>query len=96
RTSRGTLNHCLLTLRAMQREGLNPLGFILNGYGRFGEGFAESLNAETLSEIAAETPVLASMEWRPGYEDRFTSFVSDLGRQQRLVKCLDQLVDHLR
>ncbi|HEY5565170.1 MAG TPA: dethiobiotin synthase [Rhodothermia bacterium] len=96
RTSRGTLNHCLLTLRAMQREGLNPLGFILNGYGRFGEGFAESLNAETLSEIAPETPVLASMEWRPGYEDRFAAFVSDLGRQQRLVKILDKLADRRR
>lgn len=92
RSSRGTLNHCLLTLRAMQREGLAPLGFILNGYGRFGEGFAESLNAETLSEIAPETPVLANMEWRPGYETRFRSFVAELSRQKPLVECLDRLV----
>ncbi len=49
RSSRGTLNHSLLTTRVMTAERLAPLGFILNGYGRFGEGFAESLNADTLA-----------------------------------------------
>lgn len=91
RTSRGTLNHCLLTLRVMERAGLMPLGFVLNGYGRFGEGFAESLNAETLAELAPHVPVLASMEWRPSYQERFTSFVSELSRMEPLVTLLDSL-----
>lgn len=91
RTSRGTLNHCLLTLRVMEADGLRPLGFILNGYGRFGEGFAESLNAETLMELAPGTPVLANIEWRPAYQERFASFVAELSRQQPLVDCLERL-----
>lgn len=92
RTSRGTLNHCLLTLRVMERAGLTPLGFVLNGYGRFGEGFAESFNAETLSKLAQDVPVLASMEWRPSYQDRFSTFVSELSRREPLMNVIDRLV----
>lgn len=94
RSSRGTLNHCLLTLRVMAEAGLAPLGFILNGYGRFGEGFAESLNAETLEELAPGVPVLANMEWRPDYRDRFATFVTELSQQKPLADCLDNLVEH--
>lgn len=94
RTSRGTLNHCLLTLRVMERAGLPPLGFVLNGYGRFGEGFAESLNAETLAHLASGIPVLASLEWRPAYQDRFATFVSELARMEPLVALLDRLTGH--
>jgi dethiobiotin synthetase len=92
RTSRGTLNHCLLTLRVMEMAGLIPLGVVLNGFGRFGEGFAESLNAETLAELAPAIPVLASMEWRPSYQERFATFVTDLSRHEPLVRVLDGLV----
>jgi dethiobiotin synthetase len=92
RSSRGTLNHCLLTQRIMTRAGVSPLGFVLNGYGRFGEGFAESLNAETLGELAPETPVLANIEWRPGYQRRFLDFVSELASQKPLLSCLDDLL----
>ena len=92
RSSRGTLNHCLLTQRMMIRAGVSPLGFVLNGYGRFGEGFAESLNAETLGELAPETPVLANMEWRPAYQTRFAEFVDELEKQPVLMSCLDDLL----
>ncbi len=84
RSSRRTINHSLLTARVMAAAGLTPLGFILNGYGRFGEGFAESLNADTLGELAPEIPVLATLEWRPSYRENFQLFVRELGRQQAL------------
>ncbi len=84
RSSRRTINHSLLTTRVMAAAGLTPLGFILNGYGRFGEGFAESLNADTLGELAPEIPVLATLEWRPSYRENFQLFVRELGRQQAL------------
>lgn len=93
RSSRGTLNHCVLTARVMAASGEVPLGFILNGYGRFGEGFAESLNADTLSELVPGIPVLANIEWRPEYRDDFMRFVAALGREPDLTSCLDRIVD---
>jgi len=91
RSSRGTLNHCLLTLRVMRGERVEPSGFVLNGYGRYGEGFAESLNAETLVELAPGTPVLANVEWRPNFQDHFSDFVTELSRQAGLVELLERL-----
>lgn len=90
RTSRGTLNHTLLTIRLMASEGQIPLGFILNGYGRFGEGFAESLNADTLAELEPDIPVLANMEWRPVYREDVREFVRELGRQGGVQELLDR------
>lgn len=92
RTGRGTLNHCLLTQRMMLVRGVHPLGFMLNGFGQYGEGFAESLNPEVLSELAAPTPVLATLEWRPEYQEDFQAFVRTLEQQPDLVALLKQLV----
>lgn len=92
RTSRGTLNHALLTTRVMAAAGQMPLGFILNGYGRFGEGFAESLNADTLAELEPRVPVLANLEWRPSYREDFRQFVRELGRQRDFAKLLDRWI----
>lgn len=78
RSGRGTLNHCLLTQRMMLAMGLFPSGFILNGYGQYGEGFAESLNPDVLAELAAPTPVLATMEWRPDYQQHLEQFIRAL------------------
>jgi dethiobiotin synthetase len=86
RSGRGTLNHCLLTERAMLSRGVHPTGFVLNGYGQYGDGFAESLNPDVLAELAAPTPVLATLEWRPGYQSDIHSVVSALERQDDLLR----------
>lgn len=91
RTGRGTLNHCLLTLRMMLAMGLQPGGFLLNGFGRFGDGFAESLNPDALRELAAPTPVLATLEWRPEYQESLAAVVRALKQQDDLVAFLKQL-----
>jgi dethiobiotin synthetase len=93
RTRRGTLNHCLLTLRLMLVMGEPPLGFVLNGYGQYGEGFAESLNADTLCELAPSTPVLANLEWRPAYQDAFKLFIDELKQQSALVDVIGHLIE---
>ena len=67
RAGRGTLNHSLLTHHLLTCRGIDPEGFILNGYGQYGEGFAESLNPDVLAELAFPTPVLGTLEWRPTY-----------------------------
>lgn len=94
RTGRGTLNHCLLTLRMLLVMGLPPLGFVLNGFGQFGDGFAEALNPDALRELAAPTPVVATLEWRPEYQDNLPAFTRMLGQQDDLVTLLKQLVRH--
>lgn len=91
RSGRGTLNHCLLTQRMLFVRGVHPLGFILNGYGQYGDGFAESLNPEVLAELGAPTPVLGTLEWRPGYQNDIHSVVSALGQLPDLVALLERL-----
>lgn len=91
RSGRGTLNHCLLTHRMLLVMGIRPLGFILNGYGQYGEGFAESVNPEALRELAAPTPVLATLEWRARYQEDVHAFIHDLKRQPALTALLQQL-----
>ncbi len=91
RTSRGTLNHCLLTLRMMLAMGETPLGFILNGFGQYGDGFAESLNPDTLAELAAPIPVLATLEWRPQFHSNLGTFVDSVREQQALMEVLARL-----
>lgn len=78
RSGRGTLNHCLLTQRMMMVRGDHPEGFILNGYGQYGDGFAESLNPDVLAELAAPTPVLGTLEWRPAYQQDLGSVIDAL------------------
>lgn len=92
RTGRGTINHCLLTLRMMWALGNHPAGFILNGFGQFGEGFAESVNPDALHELANPTPVLATLEWRPEYQDDIGTFIRSLRKQQQLVDTLKRIV----
>jgi dethiobiotin synthetase len=92
RTSRGTLNHSLLTARALVAAGQQPVGFVLNGFGRFGEGFAESLNADTLAELEPAIPILAHVEWRPEYQRDARSFIRDLRKHDRLAALVDQWV----
>ena len=92
RTGRGTLNHCLLTLRMMHALGLHPEGFVLNGYGQYGDGFAESVNPDVLAELAAPTPVLATLEWRPKYQDDLQTFIRSLRQQTDLVQVLQRLI----
>lgn len=89
RSGRGTLNHCLLTQRMMMVRGDHPEGFILNGYGQYGDGFAESLNPDVLAELAAPTPVLGTLEWRPAYQE-------DLGAVIGALETLPDLVALLR
>ena len=91
RTGRGTLNHCLLTLRMMLAMGETPLGFILNGFGQYGDGFAESLNPDTLAELAAPVPVLATLEWRPQFHSNLGKFIDSVRAQEALVEVLSQL-----
>ncbi len=91
RTGRGTLNHCLLTLRMMLVTGATPLGFVLNGFGQHGDGFAESLNPEVLAELAAPIPVLATLEWRPEYRTHLDKFIRAFGNEQALVAVLKQI-----
>lgn len=91
RTGRGTLNHCLLTLRMMLVSGVPPLGFVLNGFGQFGDGFAEALNPDALRELAFPVPVLATLEWRPEYRDDLFAFVRALGQQEAFVSLLRTL-----
>jgi dethiobiotin synthetase len=90
RTGRGTLNHCLLTLRMLLAMGINPLGFILNGFGQYGDGFAESLNPDALQELAAPCPVLATLEWRPEFQSNLKNFIRALNQPQ-LVTILKHL-----
>ncbi len=92
KTARGTLNHCVLTLRMMLVMGLHPSGFILNGFGQYGEGFAESLNPDVLEELAQPLKVLATMEWRPEYQENLKPFIRSLGQQKGLTRLLEQLV----
>ena len=92
-TARGTLNHCLLTLRMMLAYGLPPMGFILNGYGQFGDGFAESLNPDVLEELAHPMKVLAVLEWRPEHQDNPEAFVRSLRQQDALVALLESLIE---
>lgn len=91
RTGRGTLNHCLLTLRMMLVSGILPLGFVLNGFGQFGDGFAESLNPDALRELAHPVPVLATLEWRPEYQGDVQAFTRMLGQQEALADLLHRL-----
>ncbi len=91
RTGRGTLNHCLLTLRMMLVMGIHPLGFILNGFGQYGDGFAESYNPDVLRELAHPTPVCATLEWRPEYPENFPAFIHALGQQPELTALLQRL-----
>ena len=91
KSARGTLNHCLLTLRMMLVMGLRPSGFILNGFGQYGEGFAESLNPDVLEEIAFPHKVLAILEWRPEYPNDIKAFIRALKQQKELTKLLKEL-----
>ncbi len=92
RTGRGTLNHCLLTLRMMLAAGEAPIGFILNGFGQHGDGFAEALNPDVVSELARPTPVLATIEWRPEYKSNVNGFIEALERQSTLMEALEDLL----
>ncbi len=91
RTGRGTLNHCLLTLRMLHAMGVYPSGFILNGFGQFGDGFAESINPDALGELAEPTPVLATLEWRPEYQDNLLAFIRTMQQETKLVAFLRKL-----
>ncbi len=93
KTARGTLNHCLLTLRMMLAFGLPPRGFILNGFGQFGDGFAESLNPDVLEELTAPLKVLAVLEWRPEYQENPEAFIRALKQQDRIVSLLEELTN---
>ena len=94
KTARGTLNHCLLTLRMMLASGVTPRGFVLNGFGQYGEGFAESLNPDVLSEIAHPTPVLATLEWRPQYQQNPEAILPALSEQENLVAMLREITEN--
>jgi dethiobiotin synthetase len=93
KTARGTLNHCILTLRMMLVMGMNPRGFILNGFGQYGEGFAESLNPDVLEELAHPLKVLATLEWRPEYPDHPDAFIRGLKQQTSLLSMLKALIE---
>ncbi len=93
KTARGTLNHCILTLRMMLVMGLRPSGFILNGFGQFGEGFAEALNPDVLEELALPLQVLATLEWRPEYPSDIKAFIRALKQQEGLVSLLEVLAE---
>ena len=93
KTARGTLNHCILTLRIMLVMGMQPLGFILNGFGQFGEGFAESLNPDVLEELAFPQKVLATMEWRPEYPGNIHAFIRALNQQPKLMSLLEKITE---
>ena len=93
KTARGTLNHCMLTLRMMLVMGIQPLGFILNGFGQFGEGFAESLNPDVLEELAPPHKVLATMEWRPEYPGNIHAFIKALKQQPLLMALLEKITE---
>ncbi|GIV58610.1 MAG: hypothetical protein KatS3mg042_1523 [Rhodothermaceae bacterium] len=92
RSGRGTLNHCMLTQRMMLVMGIPPLGFVLNGYGQYGDGFAESINPDALRELAAPTPVLATLEWRPEYQTDVHAFIEALRQQDGLRALLKRLI----
>jgi dethiobiotin synthetase len=92
RTARGTLNHCLMTQRMMLVQGIHPLGFILNGFGQYGDGFAEAMNPEVLAELARPTPVLATIEWRPSYPTDSHGLISALEDQPALLDVLKSLI----
>ncbi len=92
KTARGTLNHCILTLRMMLVMGITPRGFILNGFGQYGEGFAESLNPDVLEELAHPLKVLATLEWRPEYPDNLGAYIRAIKQQAPLVSLLKTLV----
>ncbi len=91
KTARGTLNHCILTLRMMLVMGLHPSGFILNGFGQYGEGFAEALNPDVLEELAHPLKVLATLEWRPKYPGDIKAFIRALRQQKILLSLLESL-----
>lgn len=91
RTGRGTLNHCLMTLRLMLAMGIVPQGFVLNGFGQFGDGFAESLNPDALRELAAPVPVIGTLEWRPEYQHDLQAFIRALRQEETLVALLGRL-----
>ena len=91
KTAWGTLNHCILTLRMMLVMGMRPCGFILNGFGQYGEGFAEALNPDVLEELAEPYKVLATIEWRPEYPGNAKAFIRALKQQERLVELLQKL-----
>lgn len=93
KTARGTLNHCILTLRMMLVMGMRPSGFILNGFGQYGEGFAESLNPDVLEELAQPFKVLATLEWRPEYPGNIRAFIKALKQQKGLLALLEELVE---
>lgn len=93
KTARGTLNHCILTLRMMLVMGLRPSGFILNGFGQYGEGFAEALNPDVLEELATPLKVLATLEWRPEYPSNINAFIRALRQQEGIMELLEALTE---
>ncbi len=96
RSGRGTLNHCILTYRMMLVMGVRPLGFVLNGYGQYGDGFAESINPDALRVLADPTPVLGTLEWRPEFQHDVHAFVRTMKKQPDLVALLQSLVPRKR
>jgi len=92
RSGRGTLNHCILTYRMMLVMGVQPRGFVLNGYGQYGDGFAESINPDALRVLAEPTPILATIEWRPEYQDDIHAFVRTMKQQPDLLELLKGLL----
>lgn len=95
-TARGMLNPCLLTLQALLSRGLTPAGFILNGYGQYGDGFAESLNPEVLEELAAPIPVLCTLEWRSDYRTNPLAFAESMKEQTGLMDFLRGIVERVQ
>ncbi|GAB5518631.1 MAG: dethiobiotin synthase [Rhodothermales bacterium] len=89
RAGRGTLNHTLMTVRIMLAMGVFPQGVLLNGYGQYGEGFAESLNPDVLADLIDPIPVLATLEWRPEFQDDVQAIARSLAQHDDLVTLLD-------
>jgi hypothetical protein len=71
--------------------GVYPAGFLLNGFGQYGDGFAESVNPEALRDLVAPVPVLGTVEWRPEYQHRFAAFTRALDQLPDLVAALLRL-----
>lgn len=96
RAAYGTINHTLLTLRVLKQEGIYVDGIIINEFGKFGNGLAETTNPQVIADFSEGVPVLAVVDWKSQYQENFEALLPDLEKQQKLARYCDAVASKFK
>ncbi|MBC8044451.1 MAG: dethiobiotin synthase [Rhizobacter sp.] len=96
RAAYGTVNHTLLTLRVLKAEGIHVDGIVINEFGKFGNGLAETTNPQVISDFSEGVPVLAVVDWKSHYQENFSSLIPDLEKQLKLARYCDTVASKFK